>query len=174
MIDRRIEEHRAFSPRVWGWSGSAHGAGRRERVFPTRVGMVRRNTPMSDFSSSFPHACGDGPNLRRDVRRRAPFSPRVWGWSVDQPCINQFCTVFPTRVGMVRTIFNSLIYCMGFPHACGDGPLTQSWSGLRAQDLPVSHVFPTRVGMVRSRCFDTGAARCFPHACGDGPREARR
>ncbi len=51
----------SFSPRPWGWSArdvvSQFGFG----VFPTPVGMVRRDDIERINANRFPHARGDGP-----------------------------------------------------------------------------------------------------------------
>src|SRR5437773_413555 len=73
---------------------------------------------------------------------------------------------------------------LGFPHACGDGPLTSphdlnatgfsprvwGWSGTPALTITFALVFPTRVGMVRIESSCPGSPESFPHACGDGPQ----
>ena len=74
------------------------------QVFPTRVGMVRpgRTDPM--ISVSFPHPRGDGPFEKNAPAINSQFSPPAWGWSVSTPDTIPVCTVFPTRVGMVRKL----------------------------------------------------------------------
>ena len=91
-----------FSPREWGWSEHAvlqHGS---QRVFPTRVGMVRSPLTLFSPSMSFPHASGDGPDANSDYGTSGQFSPREWGWSAREVLPASPVNVFPTRVGVVR------------------------------------------------------------------------
>ena len=71
-----------FSPRVWGCTDLGIGADDRAGVFPTRVGMYRKEGRCRAREKGFPHACGDVP---------------VFG--ID--CHYNYA-VFPTRVGMYR------------------------------------------------------------------------
>src|SRR5437660_9178994 len=49
------------SPQAWGWSVVGLPLSLRERVFPTRVGMVRWLNSVTKRASRFPHTRGDGP-----------------------------------------------------------------------------------------------------------------
>ncbi len=71
-----------FSPRMWGWSVHLSSPRKWQGVFPTHVGMVRAMCWRRRLHWGFPHACGDGPNAKRDIRTWEKFSPRMWGWSV--------------------------------------------------------------------------------------------
>ena len=51
-----------FSPHAWGWSGGECFFILIQRVFPTRVGMVRENAGVNFSVFCFPHTRGDGPN----------------------------------------------------------------------------------------------------------------
>ena len=128
-----------------------------------RVGMVRIRVPLFFASTSFPHACGDGPLNENDEKQRQEFSPCVWGWSVHSGnlCFSVF--VFPMRVGMVRYNKCGEAVIISFPHACGDGPKFKDckiglqkfspcvwgWSDYREINKNIIKVFPMRVGMVR-------------------------
>ena len=111
-----------FSPRPWGWSGSADTARRRCTVFPTPVGMVRLFGKRKKNVTSFPHARGDGPRTTDKAPNSVRFSPRPWGWSVAAERGTIIHQVFPTPVGMVRGRNNYEHRRTGFPHARGDGP----------------------------------------------------
>ena len=50
-----------FSPHAWGWSDIKHAEKEIDRVFPTRVGMVRCKFIVEKTVYSFPHTRGDGP-----------------------------------------------------------------------------------------------------------------
>ncbi len=173
----------AFSPRAWGWSGFRLGRTERVTVFPTRVGMVRKFVIICLTLACFPHARGDGPRLPISSCHVAGFSPRAWGWSVLHGLPDHRRSVFPTRVGMVRSSTTPLPQRSRFPHARGDGPIglglgscvsefsPRAW-GWSAMTLLIGGgwpVFPTRVGMVRKRGPPGSDGRCFPHARGDGP-----
>ncbi len=54
-------EVQVFSPPAWGWSGNHLRTMRPETVLPTRVGMVRRESPVPRTASRSPHPRGDGP-----------------------------------------------------------------------------------------------------------------
>ena len=94
----------AFSPRPWGWSGLCEYTFSPARVFPTPVGMVRLVAASRSLGSSFPHARGDGPLSDLTPLVAHPFSPRPWGWSVAIGIAKIKNSVFPTPVGMVRTV----------------------------------------------------------------------
>ena len=135
----------------------------RNRVFPTRVGMVRSAASFSAAASSF--------------------SPREWGWSGEKGQKPPTGAVFPTRVGMVRNRRNRRLRRRSFPHASGDGPPCAlistiadafsprewGWSELDEAYDAMCDVFPTRVGMVRKALPSPRPLYRFPHASGDGP-----
>ena len=172
-----------FSPRMWGWSADGAGIAQNFRVFPTHVGMVRPDPLQHHPHRCFPHACGDGPQLRADNPEASEFSPRMWGWSGHRNAPLLRRNVFPTHVGMVRFHPPVLVLRRCFPHACGDGPnsglparhINQfsprmwGWSVMTVYIEYANGVFPTHVGMVRATRLPGGLVRGFPHACGDGP-----
>ncbi len=154
---------RSFSPRAWGWTGERVLRGKPVQVFPTRVGMDRGTRAARQTSTGFPHARGDGPYIGSRVFAPGEFSPRAWGWTVPISDRGGGGVVFPTRVGMDRSLHCSLNNPDGF------SPRAWGWTGPVAGGVGQPHVFPTRVGMDR-RC--RGYGRCspsFPHARGDGP-----
>ncbi len=141
---------------------------KRKGVLPTRVGMVRRSSPLDVGTPPFsphawgwsvrdtsvgqieydsPHTRGDGPfssSLSRSLRM---FSPHAWGWS-------------DLRRGRPKGREDS-------PHTRGDGP------SLLSLEVCSGPILPTRVGMVRRRpACESSCCRC-PHTRGDGPRAAR-
>ena len=103
-IEFGAESIKMFSPRPWGWSAPSVLPPTSGGVFPTPVGMVRCRNSLKCTPPSFPHARGDGPCNGNTAPLYLAFSPRPWGWSV--PAIRRsVCVhVFPTPVGMVRTI----------------------------------------------------------------------
>ena len=84
---------------------------------------------------------------------------------------------------MVRSEFGHSLDGRGFPHARGDGPVSNGtdrqlslfsprpwgWSVNTSAGMPDSDVFPTPVGMVRDTANFSPLIACFPHARGDGP-----
>ena len=92
-----------FSPLAWGWSGKCLNTLERLKVFPTRVGMVRRSSPSAILWACFPHSRGDGPRCMNLKTILEMFSPLAWGWSRSE------------SDGEAKT--------MCFPHSRGDGPL---------------------------------------------------
>ena len=92
----------AFSPRPWGWSAEPNGYSAHKVIFPTPVGMVRRNSLPFAVNAHFPHARGDGPCGATITIPAALFSPRPWGWSIHWPQHRLRAHIFPTPVGMVR------------------------------------------------------------------------
>ncbi len=112
-----------FSPHAWGWSALVGTVVVSLFVFPTRVGMVRHRAESGHGAERFPHTRGDGP---QGCARRAQdglFSPHAWGWSDCRPSPPGRCSVFPTRVGMVRCNKCGDPPATGFPHTRGDGPV---------------------------------------------------
>ncbi len=172
-----------FSPRPWGWSGVIMPKLPYMPVFPTPVGMVRRDGLQAVTCIGFPHARGDGPGQRMCMKIVYEFSPRPWGWSADVTGRDLDGNVFPTPVGMVRVDVLDKTANPGFPHARGDGPNRLSsgavvcvfsprpwgWSELNQNESLSNTVFPTPVGMVRNRRQHSRGGEGFPHARGDGP-----
>ncbi len=157
------DSHTQFSPRAWGWTGALIGEAAVEVVFPTRVGMDRSGPRSLDRRSGFPHARGDGPRTREIKHDGVAFSPRAWGWTVKGRTPRKWHPVFPTRVGMDRSLGGTMSKITSFPHARGDGPVRPSQ---RTEQRPFS---PrawgwTGTGRRLGRC----SVR-FPHARGDGP-----
>ena len=171
----------AFSPHAWGWTELAGEIEENPFVFPTRVGMDRVGCPVSLYVTEFsPHAWGwtVRRNRRADgwpfsphawgwtehgdaVGRLAGFSPHAWGWTVHGGTWSGGRHVFPTRVGMDRSLAASVLTPVPFsPHAWG-------WTAI--QTLYTAHVsvFPTRVGMDRSALpLYMDAFTFSPHAWG--------
>ena len=104
--------------------------------------MVRICITYASGLSGIPHARGDGPCDLSTLVTRVTYSPRAWGWSIYVHHRFGLVRVFPTRVGMVLCVDNS---------------------------LPQRVVFPTRVGMVLIAPACAGCRSRIPHARGDGP-----
>src|SRR5439155_13712073 len=91
-------------------------------VLPTRVGMVRNSGRNGAQIGRSPHTRGDGPYVTRAQSAGAEFSPHAWGWSAEGGTHPAWIPVLPTRVGMVRVIFERGGRLHGSPHTRGDGP----------------------------------------------------
>ena len=112
----------AFSPRMWGCSALIIEEFVGLLVFPTHVGMFRRDNVRSPFLPSFPHACGDVPDDGGQPFALDLFSPRMWGCSGTLRRVDFTNKVFPTHVGMFRSWRSRPLPRARFPHACGDVP----------------------------------------------------
>ena len=171
-----------FSPRAWGWSVMDRNTCDACHVLPTRVGMVRPDSPSRETSLCSPHARGDGPYWASSSSSPGAFSPRAWGWSVDGLAELEEGVVLPTRVGMVRIAQRFPQTSRRSPHARGDGPCSVrrlpnrskfsprawGWSGGSDCGAQGTLVLPTRVGMVRPNWSGSSAPSSSPHARGDG------
>ena len=111
-----------YSPRMWGWTGRSGTCGILETIFPTHVGMDRSRSKATWLITNIPHACGDGPKRKPGNRYQFPYSPRMWGWTGWSPARMVFLHIFPTHVGMDRSMQSSKQSWINIPHACGDGP----------------------------------------------------
>ena len=176
-----------FSPHTWGWSGHHVRFGACSFVFPTPVGMVRTKWKLTALSKRFPHTRGDGPRENAREWQEFRFSPHPWGWSARCGGGNILPSVFPTHVGMVRTLTGPTPRSRSFPHTRGDGPCgampglstTQfsphpwGWSVPMRVVQRQTQVFPTPVGMVRRSLRRYVLRMSFPHTREDGPFAVR-
>ena len=149
-----------YSPHAWGWTDPGDRADGIISVFPTRVGMDRLTPQKGVKMKSIPHTRGDGPSSDQVPVLLPVYSPHVWGWTAACNNPEHRDLVFPTRVGMDRSLGYSAILPCRIPHTRGDGPLSRqlvneygmysphAW-GLkifcRITDVDYA-VFPTRVG----------------------------
>src|ERR1035438_176088 len=70
-----------YSPPAWGWSATPRTVRCVEKVFPTRVGMVRGARRRRDCWRRIPHPRGDGPGIEARLQKYGLYSPPAWGWS---------------------------------------------------------------------------------------------
>ncbi len=128
-----------FSPRPWGCFSRGWEYGKRDRVFPTSVGVFLLAETDIDIikvfptsvgvflvclayckpGAGFPHVRG-GVSLRRTERPRPEqFSPRPWGcfWGIGWDPAHY--EVFPTSVGVFPIANGELTLPTGFPHVRG-------------------------------------------------------
>src|SRR5262249_12496810 len=69
----------AYSPRAWGWIGDRGHSGRRQRVFPTCVGVNRPRPAGFAPSSSIPHVRGGEPPAAAYARVGVLYPPPCVG-----------------------------------------------------------------------------------------------
>ena len=77
---------------------------RRQRLFPTHVGMFRLREDNLACSLTFPHTRGDVPCTSLLLAAIVPFSPHTWGCSAADILGPLACILFPTHVGMFRVL----------------------------------------------------------------------
>ena len=76
-----------FSPRMWGWTGFALRRRAQADRFPHACGGGPDHLEhWLPGQVGFPHACGGGPLAGHKPPDRYEFSPRMWGWTVDENC----------------------------------------------------------------------------------------
>src|ERR1700736_1907866 len=71
--------------------------------------MVRKTTPWRVQAPCSPHPRGDGPVLALVQEVPLAFSPPAWGWSAFAARDFGPNSVLPTRVGMVRQRYRSIV-----------------------------------------------------------------
>ena len=132
-------------------------------IFPTRVGMFRRDSDLSATAFHLPHASGDVPDPALAAVIADESSPREWGCSALLWLPRFRRRIFPTRVGMFRQTRRSTPVRSHLPHASGDVPVARRSQGAHGR------IFPTRVGMFRGRTNERQREAHLPHASGDVP-----
>jgi hypothetical protein len=134
---------RRFSPHAWGWTCTWYHS--------------------RPCANSFPHTRGDGPGDRGWVDIYGLFSPHAWGWTAASSIVATDGSVFPTRVGMDRSMIRLTAHSRCFPHTRGDGPCISAMT-------PRSFAFsPHAWGWTGAQAQRVPLAPCFPHTRGDGP-----
>src|SRR5437763_1976423 len=107
------------------------------------------------------------------------FSPRAWGWSETLARVFPFVTVFPTSVGMVRSLAATTTFARCFPHERGDGPYCQGgvppkrlfsprawgWSQAPKKSGPQSPVCPTSARFLPSIFWRSSDSRAKNFPC---------
>ena len=180
MARRRAKR---FPPRLRGWTLLPGALVRMQDVSPALAGMDPYGPAESTHSSSFPRACGDGPDVCSIEVRRVQFPPRLRGWTLRFGSLSHHWPVSPALAGMdpSRWLRDFLLEC--FPRACGDGPASaversggrlfpprlRGWTpegrAARRRDL----VSPALAGMDPMTEKAESWSKRFPRACGDGP-----
>ncbi len=173
-----------FSPHAWGWTLASHCYNRPTVVFPTRVGVDRFADKGQYNSTSFPHTRGGGPCAIAWKLETVEFSPHAWGWTVSLRLVVGFDRVFPTRVGVDRSLRQFGLSSCGFPHTRGGGPCAEKCERVSVAFSPHAwgwtcggssrpgreYVFPTRVGVDLKCSSYRIESEGFPHTRGGGPR----
>ena len=152
----------SFSPHAWGWTVKELLEWKRNRVFPTRVGVDRRVLDPEPQCLGFPHTRGGGPHLgARPMPLPIRFPHTRGGGPIFSDIVQEAEAVFPTRVGVDRDRLVSGRWARAFsPHAWG-------WTMTIQAPMITPTVFPTRVGVDRSDFSLTPTSSVFsPHAWG--------
>ncbi len=177
--------HFSFSPRMWGCTGKWNTLQGDEFVFPTHVGVYRTPSPSTLRTPRFPHACGGVPMYWKFPDILTKFSPRMWGCTDRSRVLSHHGTVFPTHVGVYRSLLFVFHRDSCFPHACGGVPLDTVVLWLLHLFSPrmwgctsdcsfssmLNSVFPTHVGVYREAVLRIELFKRFPHACGGVPAQ---
>ena len=151
-----------YSPHGWGWSHDPNSPRARPHVFPTRVGVIPLDNPLSASSSSIPHTGGGDPPAISSPILSLEYSPHGWGWSQSIWLSSYVWWVFPTRVGVIPTRIHLPYLRQGIPHTGGGDPVGVKayddgvlysphgwgWSLMESTLMILHWVFPTRVGVI--------------------------
>ena len=116
----------ACSPRAWGWTVGVQMGHAGSGVFPTGVGMDRPSRSARGHGRGVPHGRGDGPPSPRPDPTAPQCSPRAWGWTAFMARPWEELVVFPTGVGMDRSLAFRAVCSGRVPHGRGDGPRCKS------------------------------------------------
>ncbi len=152
-----------YSPRAWGWTADGDRATDGVDVFPTRVGVDRLSFSRLPTAPGIPHARGGGPLERMAARSVRTYSPRAWGWTAWRHPPSWLRPVFPTRVGVDRSL-------AAWPGTrLSYSPRAWGWTERAGGAILGPGVFPTRVGVDRRARTPRTPWRSIPHARGGGP-----
>src|SRR5690625_1729534 len=127
-----------------------------------------------------PHACGGVSVALTDIPPPLLSSPRMWGCFQLHFAYMTRIAVFPTHVGVFRSIFRIWILSRSLPHACGGVSEKKVFSSIGNRASPrmwgcfpchcpaynFPHVFPTHVGVFLHLAATAPNMPCLPHACG--------
>ena len=131
-----------------------------------------------------PRVCGDGPFVDRRARCRSTASPRMRGWTPDDPPHYRRQRGFPAYAGMDRQFRDAPPPPPRLPRVCGDGPLggeqhrvvvqasprMRGWTVLPRPRVNGVAGFPAYAGMDPGPTRTRTTRRWLPRVCGDGPR----
>jgi len=189
-----------------GWTAEPRLDLQGQPVFPAHAGMDRNPSPSAFQSPRFPRACGDGPGARLSLHRPAKVFPAHAGMDRrSDPFHGSVQAVFPAHAGMDRfrprkmrglQLFSPRMRGwtgfmrdrrkrrVGFPRACGDGPVIlppqlpqqhgfsprmRGWTGLPYLDVGLVAFSPRMRGWTALPPRGRSRPARFPRACGDGP-----
>ncbi len=129
---------------------------------------------------SLPHARGGVSKDRSARAKAAGSSPRTWGCFRGRAARPSRPAVFPTHVGVFRSLPHSASSSLGLPHARGGVSVQRDGQGGPGASSPrtwgcfsgspcsggCQAVFPTHVGVFLCRCQRQGQRQGLPHARG--------
>ena len=113
-----------YSPRTWGCTGLLRGRNVLGDLFPTHVGVYRRGVSRVAGWQAIPHARGGVPRELEGAGRKKGYSPRTWGCTGEASREASVRLLFPTHVGVYRTIRRTRGSRRPIPHARGGVPRT--------------------------------------------------
>ena len=180
--DLAIEACRlSCSLRMWGLRGMPWYGPVRSCMFPTHVGIARMVSCRSPTPINVPYACGDCADGIVSLSDAYQCSLRMWGLRGYAHYLLHCTIMFPTHVGIARTLRPGRSRVGYVPYACGDcanfcGRISgrircslRMW-GLRGQMLEAiidGMMFPTHVGIARGGRLAGALSGHVPYACGD-------
>lgn len=143
-----------FIPRMWEWVDKRDANIPANLVYPVRVGMSRNQRGGFRAHRRLSHASGNESVTSVDTYKGARFIPRRWEWVDKDLHIEGAYPVYPTRVGMSRTMLLLRCFLIQLSHIRGNEsflpdqsiiPSFRTWQ-LEMQRLwPLQHVFVFRV-----------------------------
>ena len=92
-------------------------------MFPTGVGMNRLKADKNHLQQYVPHRRGDEPAQLLTQKHNPWCSPQAWGWTDLIDNEDTIYNMFPTGVGMNRSIQMFLKQLYNVPHRRGDEPI---------------------------------------------------
>ncbi len=173
-----------YSPRAWGWTAFICALAFSLKVFPTCVGVDRWHQRYPECHPGIPHVRGGGPPTVAPIWKCSPYSPRAWGWTAVANRGAGGALVFPTCVGVDRSIRRVPVLISGIPHVRGGGPIyarervtrtgysprAWGWTDNNGFSREPGGVFPTCVGVDRTGKRTNKRGFGIPHVRGGGPK----
>ena len=176
----------AFPPHARGWTLHRVPAPGNAGVSPARAGMDPGSVSWRAIPLRFPRTRGDGPAWVDMYWGAESFPPHARGWTLSPSRTVSVTPVSPARAGMDPAMIVSLLFIMGFPRTCGDGPRrtiparviemfpphVRGWTLAQRSRTRYHVVSPARAGMDLRHGSISRTAWSFPRTRGDGPKVA--
>ena len=111
-----------FVPRMRGWSYDSFYHRINQFVCPAYAGMILGKTEKFRKIRSLSRVCGDDPNTKVVKLKKAPFVPRMRGWSPFKHGRQKSTKVCPAYAGMIPCTIKSVVIDVRLSRVCGDDP----------------------------------------------------